>query len=48
MNLSDLAAMGAQPRWMTLALTLDEADPDWLQAFARAGCSRPRRRTTSR
>ena len=33
-NLSDLAAMGARPRWMTLALTLVEADPDWLEAFA--------------
>ena len=33
-NLSDLAAMGAQPRWCLLALTLPEADEDWLQAFA--------------
>jgi thiamine-monophosphate kinase len=33
-NLSDIAAMGARPRWMTLSLTLPEADPDWLQAFA--------------
>lgn len=33
-NLSDLAAMGARPRWMTLALTLAEADPDWLGAFS--------------
>lgn len=33
-NLSDIAAMGAEPRWMTLALTLVEADPDWLEAFA--------------
>lgn len=33
-NLSDIAAMGAQPRWMTLALTLTDADPDWLAAFA--------------
>ena len=33
-NLSDVAAMGAQPRWMTLALTLVEADADWLAAFA--------------
>ncbi len=33
-NLSDLAAMGAQPAWATLALTLPEADPDWLAAFA--------------
>lgn len=33
-NLSDLAAMGARPRWVTLALTLGEADDAWLQAFA--------------
>lgn len=34
-NLSDLAAMGAQPAWVTLALTLPEADADWLAGFAR-------------
>jgi thiamine-monophosphate kinase len=33
-NLSDIAAMGAEPRWMTLALTLAESDPTWLAAFA--------------
>lgn len=33
-NLSDIAAMGAGPRWMTLALTLPEADHDWLEQFA--------------
>lgn len=33
-NLSDLAAMGATPAWFTLALTLPEADPDWLKAFS--------------
>lgn len=33
-NLSDIAAMGARPRWMTLALTLSQADEDWLDAFA--------------
>lgn len=33
-NLSDLAAMGAEPRWFTLALTLSAAEPDWLEAFA--------------
>ena len=33
-NLSDLAAMGAQPAWFTLALTLPEAAADWLQAFS--------------
>ncbi|ROR34969.1 thiamine-phosphate kinase [Inmirania thermothiophila] len=33
-NLSDLAAMGAEPRWALLALTLPAADEDWLAAFA--------------
>ena len=33
-NLSDLAAMGATPAWATLALTLPEADEDWLESFA--------------
>ena len=33
-NLSDLAAMGAEPAWATLALTLPEADPEWLAGFA--------------
>jgi thiamine-monophosphate kinase len=34
-NLSDLAAMGAAPRWATLALALPTADERWLAAFAR-------------
>ena len=33
-NVSDMAAMGARPRWMTLALTLETAEPAWLDAFA--------------
>lgn len=33
-NLSDLAAMGAEPRWFTLALTMRMVDPDWLDGFA--------------
>jgi len=33
-NLSDLAAMGARPRWCTLALTLPQAAPEWLERFA--------------
>jgi len=33
-NLSDLAAMGADPAWLTLALTLPEIDHDWLAAFS--------------
>ena len=34
-NLSDLAAMGAEPRWCTLALTLPTADELWLDGFSR-------------
>lgn len=34
-NLSDLAAMGAQPAWFLLALTLPAADESFLEAFAR-------------
>lgn len=33
-NLSDIAAMGAVPRWMTLALTLNNADEQWVESFA--------------
>jgi len=33
-NLSDLAAMGASPRWFTLALTLPEIDETWLEGFS--------------
>jgi thiamine-monophosphate kinase len=33
-NLSDLAAMGAQPKWATLALTMPEANADWLNEFS--------------
>lgn len=33
-NLSDIAAMGAKPCWATIALTLPESNPDWLQSFA--------------
>ena len=32
-NLSDLAAMGAQPAWVTLALTLPAADRAWISGF---------------
>lgn len=34
-NLSDLAAMGASPRWATLALTLPKSDELWLEGFSR-------------
>jgi thiamine-monophosphate kinase len=33
-NLSDLAAMGATPRWATLAIALPSVEPAWLEAFA--------------
>jgi thiamine-monophosphate kinase len=33
-NLSDLAAMGAEPAWALLSLSLPEAAPDWLEGFA--------------
>lgn len=33
-NLSDLAAMGTQPRWFTLALALSEPDAGWLESFS--------------
>lgn len=33
-NLSDIAAMGATPAWMTLALTLPSVDEGWLDGFA--------------
>jgi len=32
-NLSDLAAMGAEPAWCTLSLSLPESDPAWLDGF---------------
>ena len=34
-NLSDLAAMGAMPRWALLALALPEVDTQWLEGFSR-------------
>ncbi|UTW10457.1 thiamine-phosphate kinase [Marinobacterium rhizophilum] len=39
---SDLAAMGAEPAWFTLALTLPSADEPWLAAFAESlgACAR--------
>lgn len=33
-NLSDLASMGAEPAWMTLALTLPDVDEAWLADFS--------------
>lgn len=34
-NLSDLAAMGAEPAWFTLALTLPNPNSEWLYGFAK-------------
>lgn len=33
-NLSDLAACGARPRWIVLAMALKSADEAWLEAFS--------------
>ena len=33
-NLSDIAAMGAQPKWATVALTLPSIEEDWLAKFS--------------
>ena len=33
-NLSDIAAMGGLPRWVSLALTLPDYNPAWLERFA--------------
>ncbi|MDH4047557.1 MAG: thiamine-phosphate kinase [Gammaproteobacteria bacterium] len=33
-NVSDIAAMAGRPRWMTLALTLTDANAQWLQEFS--------------
>ncbi|MGJ8680867.1 thiamine-phosphate kinase [Paraglaciecola sp.] len=34
-NLSDLAAMGAEPAWISLSLSTPEVDEDWLTEFSR-------------
>ncbi|MGI5308839.1 thiamine-phosphate kinase [Rheinheimera sp. WS51] len=33
-NVSDLAAMGAEPAWLSLALTMPEINQTWLKAFS--------------
>ena len=33
-NLSDLAAMGAEPSWLSLSITLPSANDSWLRAFS--------------
>jgi thiamine-monophosphate kinase len=35
-NFSDIAAMGAEPAWALLALTLPRVDEEWLAQFSRA------------
>lgn len=42
-NLSDMAAMGATPRWATLALALPKANQRWLAAFSRGFMALARR-----
>ncbi len=32
-NLSDMAAMGAMPKWITLSLTLPDSDEQWIKEF---------------
>lgn len=42
MSVSDIVAMGAVPRYLTIALTIEQADVDWIAAFAdgvREGCA---------
>ena len=34
-NLSDIAAMGGEPAWALLSLTMPQVDEDWLAQFAR-------------
>ncbi|HTH95221.1 MAG TPA: thiamine-phosphate kinase [Rhodocyclaceae bacterium] len=34
-NISDMAAMGAQPRWATLAMSLPDIEESWIAAFAK-------------
>jgi len=33
-NLSDMAAMGAKPRWATLSISLPDANESWLEKFS--------------
>ncbi|GAD78370.1 thiamine-phosphate kinase [Vibrio ezurae] len=34
-NISDLAAMGAEPAWVSMAITLPSPDDDWLEGFCK-------------
>jgi thiamine-monophosphate kinase len=42
-NVSDMAAMGAQPKWATLAIALPEVNEAWLSEFSRGffACAEP-------
>ncbi|HYK14884.1 MAG TPA: thiamine-phosphate kinase, partial [Burkholderiales bacterium] len=42
-NLSDVAAMGATPRWATLALALPQANARWVSEFSRGFMALARR-----
>jgi len=35
-NVSDMAAMGAEPKWATIALTMTQQDDAWLASFSSA------------
>ncbi len=35
-NISDMAAMAAEPKWITLSLSLPEHNPEWLGAFSQS------------
>ena len=35
-NLSDMAAMGAEPKWVTLSLTVPENNDAWFKAFSKS------------
>ena len=35
-NLSDMAAMGADPKWATICLSMPQAEPSWMEAFSKS------------
>ena len=37
-NLSDLAAMGSEPKYLTVAITIEKPDKDWIVQFAHGVC----------
>jgi thiamine-monophosphate kinase len=46
-NLSDMAAMGARPRWATLAISLPKVDEAWLGGFSRGFMALARRHSVA-